>query len=139
MFNSNTESSDYDESYNNFYYDEESEVSKAESSKISNYYGDSPSTHPISDSEEEYVYSDGEGAHDVSLINQITNKSRIYIHSSCIYARRMSDIEIELPLADIDLQLIDHIRLLLVLRDIPISSNKSRENELFKEKFKINY
>ncbi|KAG4086860.1 hypothetical protein H8356DRAFT_1059493 [Neocallimastix lanati (nom. inval.)] len=110
MFNSNTESSDYDESYNNFYYDEESEVSKAESSKISNYYGDSPSTHPISDSEEEYVYSDGEGAHDI-----------------------------ELPLADIDLQLIDHIRLLLVLRDIPISSNKSRENELFKEKFKINY
>jgi len=62
----------------NFYYDEESEVSKAESSKISNYYGDSPSTHPISDSEEEYVYSDGEGAHDVSLINQITNKSRSF-------------------------------------------------------------
>jgi len=86
MFDSDTDSSDNDESYtelerktkklnfntttvDNNYYDEEIEVSEVESSKISNYHGDSPPTHPISDSEEEYVYSDEEDDAHVTLGN----------------------------------------------------------------------
>ena len=43
----------------NNYYDEEIEVSDdGESSKMSNYHGDSPPTNPISESDEEYDYSE---------------------------------------------------------------------------------
>ncbi|KAG4090331.1 hypothetical protein H8356DRAFT_1352538 [Neocallimastix lanati (nom. inval.)] len=80
MLDNDTDSSDNEESYSelerktknltfnttvvdNNYYDEEIEVSEPESSKISNYHGDSPPTHPISDSEEEYDQSDDEDAH----------------------------------------------------------------------------
>lgn len=51
----------------NNYYDEEIEVSDTESSKSSNYHGDSPPTHPISVSEEDYDQSDDEDAHVVCL------------------------------------------------------------------------
>ncbi|OUM65992.1 hypothetical protein PIROE2DRAFT_6884, partial [Piromyces sp. E2] len=70
-------------------------------------------------------------------------------HPNVIYTRRMPDIEdlmqvwpteieeglnnIELPSADLDLPLIDYIHLLLILLDIPISSDNPKINEISEE------
>ncbi|ORX64942.1 hypothetical protein BCR32DRAFT_297873 [Anaeromyces robustus] len=77
----------------NNYYDEEIEVSDSESSKLINYHGDSPPTHPISDSEGEYDHSDDEDAH-------ITLKSTGDLNYGGKYMDNSEDIEKSYGLID---------------------------------------